>query len=242
MSQHVLDWVNSEEFQELKERPEKDIYNFHFHRDPFRYIIRDRNTIYSPADGVLIYQKEVSSKKDKIELKGSEYTLEEILINPKFLEFDRALVFGIFMTFFDVHENRMPTNGKVERIDLPAIESINYPMISLEDYYFSEMRNPVADYTYLVKNERVINKVYVPEWDYTYYVIQIADEEVDMIVSYYNPNNNYVSQGDRFGCIRYGSQCDVILPLPLPKGFNYELVQKKDYHLEAGIDPLLILK
>ena len=41
-------------------------------------------------------------------------------------------------------------------------------------------------------------------------------------------------QGDRFSFVRWGSQCDIILPLR--KDLNIQPLIGKDFHVEAGVD------
>jgi phosphatidylserine decarboxylase len=239
MALPLNDWKNSEEFKFYDSLDPAEIGQIYFHRDPQRPKIIDSSVFYAPADGIILYQKEVNDKnRDLIEVKGQMFTLDDLLFNS--VDVKKAIVTGIFMTFYDVHINRMPTKGFISRYDLPPIMTANLPMLSVEKNLFTKKRDRNnIDYRYLFANERVLNTVYVPEWDYKYYIIQMADEDVDCIVSYYPDEGQYYLQGDRFGCIRYGSQCDLILPLPLPENWNYDFLLQPEYHVKAGIDPLI---
>jgi phosphatidylserine decarboxylase len=83
----------------------------------------------------------------------------------------------------------------------------------------------------------VLNSIYSPHLGQAYYVLQIADYDVDCIVPYKLKQNLPVFQGQRFSQVRYGSQVDLIVPLSSP--FDVEPVQDTGSHVEAGIDPLI---
>ena len=42
---------------------------------------------------------------------------------------------------------------------------------------------------YLKYNERMLNKIYSPQLDYTYFLVQIADEDVNVIAPFINDQN-----------------------------------------------------
>ena len=131
----------------------------------------------------------------------------------------------------------MPYGGRIKWEHLPPIQTKNVPMIQLEkDLFVGKFNKNTLGY--LFTNERALNTVYVPSLDYEYYMLQIADEDIDVIV-HYAQQGDFVHQGSRYGMIRYGSQVDLILPLPAP--FEYELLVPDFYHVEAG-DPLIKIK
>lgn len=70
-----------------------------------------------------------------------------------------------------------------------------------------------------------------------YYVLQIADYDVDCIVPYRLKQNQPMAQGRRFSQVRYGSQVDLIVPLS--SLFDFEPVEETGDHVEAGIDPVI---
>lgn len=233
------EWTKSDEFKFYSSLESDEIAQIYFHRDPQRPKIVDSSLFYAPADGVILYQKEISNvDRDLIEVKGQMFTLDDLVFHT--VKMEKALVIGIFMTFFDVHINRMPTKGFISRYNLPPIMTSNLPMLSVEKNLFTR-KDGSTDFSYLFANERVMNTVFMPDLDYRYYIMQMADEDVDCIVSYFEDEDQYYMQGDRFGCIRYGSQCDLILPLPLPFDFKYEFLLQPEYHVKAGIDPLIKL-
>src|SRR5439155_581718 len=66
---------------------------------------------------------------------------------------------------------------------------------------------------YLHQNQRVVNRVDASELDQSYYVLQIADYDVDSIIPFQLKQNRPCNQGERFSQIRFGSQVDLIVPL-----------------------------
>jgi phosphatidylserine decarboxylase len=71
------------------------IFSLNFFRDPERTPPNEDNVVVSPADGRILFVKEVLDNK---------------YIN------DRAKQVSIFMSPLDVHVNRIPINGKVEYV------------------------------------------------------------------------------------------------------------------------------
>jgi len=71
------------------------IFSLNFFRDPERTPPQEDNVVVSPADGRVLFVKEVLDNK---------------YIN------DRAKQVSIFMSPLDVHINRIPINGKVEYV------------------------------------------------------------------------------------------------------------------------------
>jgi len=208
--------------------------NEYFFRDPARPTYVDHEYFFSPADGTIIYQKIVDPTEPIVEIKGINYTLQEVVGDPTYNK--RSLVIGIFMSFFDVHINRIPYSGilRCERKD--PIESTNLPMLALEKDILNKVINP-NNMEYLKNNERMINTIYSPSLDYTYKVVQIADEDVDVISHFTQEQNESYSQNDRFSLIRWGSQCDLVLPLD--NRYDFELCLEDHLHVEAGLDKLV---
>ena len=81
------------------------------------------------------------------------------------------------------------------------------------------------------------NKIYSPQLDYTYYLVQIADEDVNVIAPFINDQNSPVSQNERFSLIRWGSQVDLVLPLD--ERYDFDLVLEDEMHVNAGLDKLV---
>ena len=139
------------------------------------------------------------------------------------------------MSFYDVHINRIPYGGILTYEHLEPIESTNKPMLALEKDILNKVINP-NNMEYLKHNERMFNQVYVPSLDYTYYLIQIADEDVNVIAPF-KKQLDLCAQNERFSLIRWGSQVDLVLPLD--DRFNFELVLDDTMHINAGLDKLV---
>ena len=109
-------------------------------------------------------------------------------------------------------------------------------MLAIEKDILNAVINP-NNLEYLKYNERMWNKIYSPQLDYTYYLVQIADEDVNVIAPFINDQNSPVSQNERFSLIRWGSQVDLVLPLD--DRFNFDLVLENEMHVNAGLDKLV---
>ena len=121
-----------------------------------------------------------------LEIKGIDYTLQDVMGDKDYNQ--PSLVIGIFMSFYDVHINRIPYSGILLNINrLEPIESTNKPMLAVEKDILNKVINP-NNMDYLKYNERVLNTIYNSSLDYTYYIVQIADEDVNVIA----PLNNKV--------------------------------------------------
>lgn len=237
MSKALPEWVESE-VRPLRDRTMAWMSQFHFFRDPVRPTFSDPRYFFSPADGVILYQREVEPDECIVDIKGREYCLRDALRDPHFDE--PSLVIGVFMTFFDVHVNRVPYPGWLSFKELDAIDTHNRPMLEAEQSILEDLRIPSDSLEYLHHNQRVVNRIRSVDLGQTYYVLQIADYDVDCITPFWLKQNQPVAQGRRFSQIRYGSQVDLIVPLSCR--FELKALQRVGDHVEAGIDPLVELE
>lgn len=234
MAQTLDDWLKNEVNKVSKYSIGK-LSNEYFFRDPSRPVYIDYQNFYSPADGVIIYQKVIENPKDPVvEVKGVYYALSDVIGDDSYNK--PSLVIGIFMTFYDVHINRIPYAGRLKYKFLDSIESENKPMLAVEKDLLNKVINP-NNMDYIKNNERMWNKIYAPMLDYSYYLIQIADEDVDVICHFEKDQNESYSQNDRFSLVRWGSQVDLILPLD--DRYNFEFCQEVGMHVNAGLDKLV---
>jgi phosphatidylserine decarboxylase len=90
---------------------------------------------------------------------------------------------------------------------------------------------------YLHTNQRAVNRIYSPDLLDEYYILQIADYDVDCITPFIPKQNAPVRQNQRFSQIRFGSQVDLIIPIS--ERISLELMQETGMHVEAGVDPLV---
>ena len=226
MAETLEDWLNGE-VKELSKLSVGELSNNFFFRDPLRSTYIDHNHFYSPADGTILYQKVVQPGEQVLEIKGIDYSYNK-----------PSLVIGIFMSFYDVHINRIPYGGVLNYKRLEPIESTNKPMLAVEKDILNKVINP-NNMAYLKYNERMSNKVYVPSLDYTYHIIQIADEDVNVIAPF-KQQKDLCTQNERFSLIRWGSQVDLVLPLD--SRYKFETILDDTMHVNAGLDKLIKIK
>jgi phosphatidylserine decarboxylase len=194
MPQHLAEWVS----QHVLPYRDKDcawLSAYHFFRDPPRGAISDTSFFLSPADGIVLYAGAYDPDQP-IDLKGSSYSVRDALADKTF---DKpAIVIGIFMTFYDVHVNRVPFPGRLSYRDVDPVYSYNRPMLDVEHALLDKLRVPQTS-DYLKVNERVVNTIQNPLLlAYPYHIVQIADYDVDCILPFERSQNQPVSQGQRF--------------------------------------------
>ncbi len=163
-----------------------------FWRTPRRKVVAKDGEIASPADGNIIYVKQVEKGETPISIKnGLEAKIEEItqtdLLNQG------GWLIGINMTPFDVHKNCAPIDGEVI-----LIKHINGEFLSLKE--------PKA----ILRNERN-TLVLKTDKNELFGIVQTSSKLVKRIDSYVKLGQK-IKTGDWFGMIRFGSQVDIILP------------------------------
>jgi phosphatidylserine decarboxylase len=228
------EWVATD-VAAVRDKPLRWLAEEYFFRDPPRPVITDTDYFFSPADGIILYQLTVEPDEAIVDIKGKAYSLRDALRDPSY---DRkSFVVGIFMTFFDVHINRVPFPGRLSYKELDPIDTYNYPMLPVEKNLVRELRLDVREAGYLHNNQRTLNRVYAPILGQQYYILQIADYDVDCIMPFELKQNHPVAQNQRFSVVRYGSQVDLIVPLSGRLDFVPTL--PVGVHVEAGVDALL---
>lgn len=143
----------------------------YFFRDPERMPPAGEHLVVSPADGRVL---EVRAEPEE-----------------RFLDAPATRV-SIFMSPLDVHVNRSPVTGTVERVQHTA----------------GKFRAAFADKASL-DNER--NAVVLESAGRRYVVIQIAGALARRIVCRRGPGDR-LGRGERFGMIMFGSRVDLFLP------------------------------
>ncbi len=121
---------------------------------------------------------------------------------------------GIAMNYLDVHVNRAPIAGRIR-----LLHHIKGAFLSLK------RREAVLE------NERVLTVI--DNGRFQIGVVQIASRLVRKIVPYVKEGAD-LQLGDRLGCIRFGSQVDVVLP-HLP---NLQVAVRPDMKIKAGVSIL----
>ena len=168
----------------------------YFFRDPDRVVPNEADALVSPADGKIVFADTV---EEDTYFQG------------------RCRKISIFMSVFNVHVNRIPHDGTVQRVSYHPgrFFSANLDKASKENEHnavFIETQNNV-----------------------TYCVVQIAGLIARRIISRVQAGDAVV-RGQRFGMICFGSRLDVYLP-PEAK-ISVGVVDK----LSAGNSILGILK
>jgi len=177
------------------------LFYFYFHRNPIRKIRVDENAVLSPADGKVVYVKEVKKGRIIESVKnGNHMKLTELIgithdaSNPSG---SSGYIIGIELRLFDVHVTRSPIDGE-----------------KLFDHHVSgrivPMTNPLFEYindreTVVIKQKRSDD-----ESSLIVGVVQIATFITRTVKSFVREKTN-ISQGERIGMIRLGSQVDVVL-------------------------------
>jgi phosphatidylserine decarboxylase len=147
-----------------------------FFRDPNRVIPDVKNAIISPADGI------VTSIEKNIDA--------PVEINLKEKKFNKI---SIFLNVFNVHVNRLPDSGKIEKV------------IYIPGKFLSANFNEASN-----ENER--NIVHLKTKDKKDIIFtQVAGLVARRIVSDLEEDQN-VERGDKYGIIRFGSRMDIYLP------------------------------
>ena len=156
------------------------LFSIYFFRDPERKpdSILGGGEIVSPADGKVIFLQEV--------------------FDDRFLK-EKAVKVSIFMSLFNVHINRIPIGGRVEKIiyNKGKFFSANLDKASIENEFNGVILN-VEDNAG-EKNKRIA-------------FVQIAGLIARRIVCNIKEGDR-VQSGSRFGLIKFGSRLDLYLPL-----------------------------
>jgi phosphatidylserine decarboxylase len=168
-------------------------------------------------------------------MKGIKYTPRKLLENPEFNL--PSLCISIFMSQYDVHINRMPTNGNLFFKPVDPIQTKNIPMIFVERDLLAGHIN-YDNMNYPTKNARTINRI--TNGAYQYYLVQICDSDVNVIAPFSTKQGKHYFQNERFSVVRYGSQ--VTLILPLTDSFDFDLMEQPERHVRAGLDRLVYLR
>jgi phosphatidylserine decarboxylase len=143
-----------------------------FFRDPPRPVPTQANAVLAPADGRIV----------KVETARDPYTQRD------------TLLISVFMNVFNVHSNRSPVDGVVERVEYTAGKFVN---ADLDKASTENERNALV--VKMASGERIS-------------VVQVAGLIARRILCYVKPGQT-LARGERYGFIRFGSRVDVYMPL-----------------------------
>jgi phosphatidylserine decarboxylase len=187
-----------------------------FYRDPDRVSPDRPGVVLSPADGTVIYMRQLEAGEPlRSEKNGALITLEEI--DGTSLSREPLWQIGISMVFTDVHVNRSPIRGVVTLVKHRAGQ-----FLSLRR---AEALNVNERQTLLIQGEKL-----------EVLLVQIASRLVRQIVAYVKEGDQ-LDLGQRVGMIRFGSQVDVFLPASRVKSIEVGNGQR----LTAGTTILCLL-
>ena len=149
------------------------LFTLWFFRDPERYFDSQDNQVLSAADG-------------KICFIGEDIAPIETDINHKMNKV------SIFMNVFNVHVNRSPVDGNIEKI------------IYKNGKFFNASLDKASEH-----NER--NSFIIETNTDKIVVVQIAGLIARRILSFISEGDK-IDKGDRIGLIRFGSRVDIYFP------------------------------
>ena len=162
-----------------------------FYRDPERVPPEEDGIVLSPADGRVVYIKQIEEGQVLFsEKNGKKFSLSAFTqcdVFPK-----RGHLIGIALTYLDVHVNRAPVSGKIQLIK------------HIKGMFFSLKKKEA-----IVKNERAL--ILIDNSHFKLGIVLIASRLVRNIVIYIHQGQK-VRKGDRIGMIRFGSQADLVIP------------------------------
>lgn len=234
MAKTLEDWID-QDVEPIKDKPMRWLAESFFFRDPVRPMYSDTSSFFAPADGIVLYALSTRPDAPIVDIKGKPYSLRDALRDP---DYDReSLVIGIFMTFYDVHINRVSYAGRLSWKELEPIDTHNQPMLDVEKTILDELRVDIRGASYLHQNQRMLNRIYAPALKDHYFILQIADYDVDCITPFELKQNRHFSQNQRFSQIRFGSQVDLIVPLS--DNYTLQPLIEAGMHVQAGVDSLV---
>lgn len=148
------------------------LFVLQFFRDPGRLIPLNPKAVLSPADGrIVVVAKAHDPYADR-----------------------EALKISVFMNVFNVHSNRAPVDGKIEKVE----------------YFPGKFVNADLDKA-SIENERNAIVIKAANGE-TVTCVQVAGLIARRILCYVNASD-VLARGQRYGFIRFGSRVDVYLPL-----------------------------
>ena len=148
------------------------IFVLQFFRDPAREIPQQADAVLSPCDGRVI----------KVERAQDPYGQRD------------AILISVFMNVFNVHSNRSPVDGTIQKVQYFPGKFVN---ADLDKASLENERNAI-----------VLNT----DGGQTVTFVQVAGLIARRILCYVKADD-VLSRGQRYGFIRFGSRVDVYLPL-----------------------------
>jgi len=177
------------------------VFYLYFHRNPRRHVVSDTRAVLSPADGRIVYIKEIQQGTiiESVKKKKHMQLTELLGVNDADSSSATGYIIGVELRLFDVHVTRAPITG-----------------VKLLDYHVSgrivAMGNP--DFESINDRETVLFQKDDAQVEgstvFRIAVVQIATVLTRTVKSVVREKTR-VMQGEPLGMIRLGSQVDVVL-------------------------------
>lgn len=151
-------------------------FTTYFFRDPDRVTPQDADVVVSPADGVV---QSISKELPPQELQMEENLMQRV---------------SIFLNVFNVHVNRVPAKGTIDKEHYVAGKFINASLDKASIYNERQLISMTTE-----NNTKIAFS-------------QIAGLIARRIICNLKAGDS-VEAGEKFGIIRFGSRMDVFLPL-----------------------------
>jgi len=190
-------------------------------KDPTRHI-PDGNNIVSPADGIILYVKNIQDGNvPEVVKKGVAIPLEELIKDAPAEPIKKGYLIGIYMSVESVHITRVPVEGTyVKQIVfngphmsmteqekaviltamVPGLVTVR-KLLGLDPFSIEKHGD------YILKSARETS-VFRDSRGTLVYVIRIADFWVGRILTWIEEGQN-VKKGQKMGTITWGSQVDI---------------------------------
>ena len=165
------------------------LFTLWFFRDPERHFDTKDNQLLSAADGKICF---IGEENPPVETQFKE----------------KMKKISIFMNVFNVHVNRSPVDGNIEKI------------IYTNGKFFNASLDKASEH-----NER--NSFIIKTNTDKIVVVQIAGLIARRILSFISVGDK-IDKGDRIGLIRFGSRVDIYFPL------TYDIKVKQNDIVVAG--------
>jgi len=168
------------------------IVMWYFFRDPERIPPSQTDIIVSPADGKIIYVREIFAGTVPCAIKGKKNIPISEIAKCGVLNKSEGYILGICMSVLDVHITRAPIEGK-----MTLLQSFTGRTLSPKNW-MSEIENPRSTLIFEDGKHKVI-------------VTELGTPHISKILTFIETGDQ-VSKGQRIGKITWGSQVDVIIP------------------------------
>ena len=165
------------------------LFTLWFFRDPERYFDSKDNQLLSAADGKICF---IGEENPPVETQFKE----------------KMKKISIFMNVFNVHVNRSPVNGNIEKIIYKNGKFFNASLDKASEH------NERNSFIIKTKTDKIV-------------VVQIAGLIARRILSFISEGDK-IDKGDRIGLIRFGSRVDIYFPQ------TYDIKVKQDDIVVAG--------